>query len=496
MQTIARNINLTSALTLPWWVAMVLVLLTLRLVVLIAGQLPLFFDEAYYHFWSLTPDWGYYSKPPMVAWLIALSTGIFGHHPEWAVKLTSPLLYCATSAVIYALARQFFERSIASMAALIYFTMPLVSFNSLFITTDAPLLFFWSLCLLAFVKAQRSDAILWYAVAGLAGGLGLLSKYTMAVLLVSLALVWLLTVRTRKETAPLALLAGVIALLLFLPNLWWNAQHDFISFQHTKEISAAAGPSISLPQALTFVTGQFGVFGPVSMGVLALILFTRRMRLYPTALVLPTVVMLSIILIQALLGGANANWAAPAYVTGSILVAAALANIARPVLTVSLLGINLLMAVAFYAYPTIQHALDIEPTRKNTPYHRIEGWRELMATLPSVVANPAQQTWISDSRKVLSYLHYYLPGQDDMRHTTLRAMNTDGHVADHFELLFDLAAHPQQQGIYVSETPADLHCYFSQVMPLTRVSYQVYPTLTRHLYLYHVSGFNGYENCD
>ena len=143
--------------------------------------ITLFYDEAYYLSWAQTPDWGYFSKPPVVAWLIALTTGLFGT-AEWAVKLGAPLLYGLSTLLIYGIGHRLLSRESGFFAALIFLLAPLVSFNSLFITTDAPLLFFWSAALYAFVRAQASNGWGWWLLAALCGGLGLLSKYTFILL--------------------------------------------------------------------------------------------------------------------------------------------------------------------------------------------------------------------------------------------------------------------------------------------------------------------------
>jgi hypothetical protein len=59
-------------------------------------------DEAQYWFWAKDLAWGYYSKPPLIAWLIALTTRLFGDS-EFAVRLMAPLLHALTAIVVYAI---------------------------------------------------------------------------------------------------------------------------------------------------------------------------------------------------------------------------------------------------------------------------------------------------------------------------------------------------------------------------------------------------------
>src|SRR5881392_138561 len=60
-----------------------------RLVLIAVHPAGLYPDEAQYWFWAQTPALGYYSKPPLIAWVIALTTGLFGES-EFAIRLSAP----------------------------------------------------------------------------------------------------------------------------------------------------------------------------------------------------------------------------------------------------------------------------------------------------------------------------------------------------------------------------------------------------------------------
>ena len=114
--------------------------------------IDLYVDEAYYWGWSKALDWGYFSKPPVIAALIAASTAAFGDG-ILAVKLPALLLYPATSLVLAALGTRLFDARIGFWSGLAFLTMPLVGALGLFVSTDAPLLFFWSLGMLFLLRA-------------------------------------------------------------------------------------------------------------------------------------------------------------------------------------------------------------------------------------------------------------------------------------------------------------------------------------------------------
>jgi 4-amino-4-deoxy-L-arabinose transferase-like glycosyltransferase len=66
---------------IPARISLLLIALLLLLRAVMAAQLPLSADEAYYWLWSLHPAAGYFDHPPMIAWLIRAGTTLFGATP-------------------------------------------------------------------------------------------------------------------------------------------------------------------------------------------------------------------------------------------------------------------------------------------------------------------------------------------------------------------------------------------------------------------------------
>src|SRR5579863_10704572 len=89
-----------------WGAAMLaaaLAITLLRLLWLAVQPAGLYPDEAQYWLWSRHLAFGYYSKPPLVAWLIALTIAAFGDS-EFAIRLPAPLLHAAAAGIVYAIA--------------------------------------------------------------------------------------------------------------------------------------------------------------------------------------------------------------------------------------------------------------------------------------------------------------------------------------------------------------------------------------------------------
>src|SRR6478609_7631613 len=164
-------------------------------------------DEAHYWDWSRHLDWSYYSKGPLVAWLIRLSCELLG---PLSVELTGslaaavrfPPLIChaATMAAWYVLAAGAFRSSrlglwVVFLAAL----LPVVRIGAVVMTIDPPLLACWSWALLCVWRGlgAMTGGLAWWLTAALLCAVGILAKYTMVLLPV--AVVGYLLVHRRHE---------------------------------------------------------------------------------------------------------------------------------------------------------------------------------------------------------------------------------------------------------------------------------------------------------
>lgn len=469
-----------------------LALLAYRVWMTFASPIHLFFDEAYYYGWSQSIDWGYYSKPPMVAWIIRLTTDLFGN-AEWAIKVGAPILYSATALIIFKIGERIKNSQAGLYAAMLFLTMPLVSFNSLFITTDAPLLFFWSLALLLFLEAQESNHWLFWILAGIVGGLGLLSKYTFILFPAGFLLYALISTEGRALLSNIRFwIACLLALAILTPNLWWNYQHDFISFQHTAEIAQQAENSYSLSRLSEFLGTQFVVFGPITMLLLIGSVFSGSLQANSKllwSLFLPIFLVISI---QALSARANINWGAPAYITGVLIVAlvASQARIGKTLVTIGLL-INVILMLGFYHYPAIQSKLGITSTQNNNPYTRISGWFELSQAIAPELDQHPDLSIASESRKVLAYFGYYR----EPKNLNGRALDIDGHIISQYELKYPIEPNSKESFLFISEhlSSAQLSKYFVSAVPLKTASVRVADDLTRTIHLTLVSELRGHK---
>ena len=373
--------------------------------------LNLYVDEAQYWYWAQALDWGYYSKPPVIAALIAATTSVFGDG-ELAIKSGALIVYPLTTLALYALARRLFDARIAFWTALSFFTLPGVAFSSLIISTDVPLFLCWTGALYALHRAASEDDWRWWLLLGAACGVGLLTKYTMGIFAVSTLLWFALTPSLRGLfTRPGPYLTAVVAALIFAPNLWWNHANGWPTFQHTADISnLETGPGLHWDELQEFLSGQAAIMGPVLfVALLVLIARIKHWCCYPTQVFLAcfTMPFLLVISAQALLGRANANWAAMTYAAGTLWVVSWLLQANRRGIVIAALVINLVAMVAAYHYHAIAHATGRELTRKTDYYKRVQGWDVLGAQVIELLKQNPGTLLLSNERDTISEMAYY-----------------------------------------------------------------------------------------
>lgn len=309
----------------------VLGLSLLRAAVIFLSPLELYPDEAQYWLWSRRLAFGYYSKPPLVAWLIAASTAVGGNAEAW-VRLPALVLHGLAAMAQFKAAERLAGPREGAVAALLYSLMPGIMLSSSAIATDAPLLMFGSGVLWAYAAMWRADSAgqrrRAAAALGVALGLAFLSKYAAAYLLIGMCLHAAVSSRARAMwRGPELALAGGIASVLFAPNLIWNAQHQFSTFLHTAENARTErlGTALNLAGGVAFLGGQVAVFGPIPLILLVVAAGRRALgrTLDDTERLLISFVLppLLIVMIEAVVARANANWAATAYLAGCPLLA-------------------------------------------------------------------------------------------------------------------------------------------------------------------------------
>jgi dolichol-phosphate mannosyltransferase len=214
------------------------------------GQVELLPEEAYYWNYSRHLDIGYLDHPPMVAWLIRLGTAVFGD-TELGVRSGAVCAAVITSFFIYRLTRNLFDEASALVALVLMQLLPFFFFSGILMTPDAPLTAAWAALLYYLERALIADrACAWWG-AGVSLGLGLLSKYTILMVVPAALIFMVWDARSRhwlRHWLPYA--AGGLAVAIFSPVIYWNAAHDWASFAFQTSRRLAQTPQFSLHRLL------------------------------------------------------------------------------------------------------------------------------------------------------------------------------------------------------------------------------------------------------
>lgn len=245
-----------KTVTLYFW----LVSLALALVKIgftLRPEIDLFTEEAQYWLWSQNMAWHYYSKPPMVAVLNYLSTGLLGN-TELAVRLNAILLGLGMSWLTFLLGTRMYSAKVGFWAALLLQAMPMWWLASTFHMTDTALTFFWMLALYFIYRGIASQKTNWWLLAGLATAFGIMSKVVM-ILMPAMVLLYLVYTRQFTRQFKNYALFVLVSLVGFTPMLIWNWQNDFYTFRH---LAALGGGGEGPKEGFDFgkSLGQFGAY--------------------------------------------------------------------------------------------------------------------------------------------------------------------------------------------------------------------------------------------
>jgi hypothetical protein len=427
---------------------------------LVALLLPLSADEAYYWLWSRHLDFGYFDHPPAIAWLIRAGTGLFGD-TVLGVRICGLLLSIATSWLVLESAEAILrDRARAWLATLLFNLTLMINAEMLAATPDLPSVAASALFLFALARLQQDQRGHWWLLAGAAAGLGLLSKYSAGFLCVG-ALLWLCADRRARAwlKTPWPWAGAVLAVVLFLPNLLWQAAHQWETFAF--QFGRTLGTTWTARFLLEFLGAQFGLATPLMfiLGVIALM----RIRRDDDCFLLPSLMLPAIayFLIHSLHDRVQGNWPSFLFPMFAILIAASFgqggpwlrwsARLAMP-----LAGLMLLLVYA-------QAVTGFLPL-SGDPLARLlgRGFRPVADSLPAAARADHAGAVLTTDYETTAWLRFYEPGLAVI------------HVGEPWRYPnapsppLDLLAGPL---LYVTEQRRDHHAmledYFRTVLPVT-----------------------------
>jgi hypothetical protein len=386
-------------------------------------------DEAHYWDWSRLEhlDWSYYSKGPLIAYLIRGGCALAG---SWSVEHTGnlapavrlPAVICGSLLLVslYLLTVQVYRREILGVGVVgMALTLPLIAVGSSLMTIDAPYTCCWGWALVLGHRAIFRGSRWAWPLLGVILGVGMLAKYTMIVWIPSTALFLLTTPAYRRLLWSRGFWCMVaVAALSCLPILIWNAQHEWVTFRHVLGLSGLHDvvqprdePRIHWLGPLHYLGGQFALllvywFIAWSAAMIAHRPWRESDEGIRYLWWLSAPMFLLFLAFSPKTDGGEINWPVTAYLSGLVLSAAWLARqfndprgwyriftaVNFGLACVLGLAVTVFMHHSEVLYPLLTR-LAGEPTSENPfplrrydPTCRLRGWRTLAAAVDALRA--------------------------------------------------------------------------------------------------------------
>ncbi|MFI3272955.1 MAG: glycosyltransferase family 39 protein [Pseudomonadota bacterium] len=425
----------------------------IRLYFVWSGQLDLVQDEAQYWTWTRVPQWSYYSKGPLIAWLISGGTALFGD-TELGVRFPAILGSAVGQAALYLGMAKLFNRPLLGLLTVaVANTMPLFLAAGILMTTDNPLLWCWFGALMSlYAMAENPKSNVAYVTLAVCIALGILAKYMMFALVgmsvIFFFLLWRhgLTTRRMLVGAAIASLVGII--LGMTPILIWNAQNDWVGFRHVATLAGVAGKKanvfITFKYIAEYLGGQLGVVTPWWLLLMLITgwrawgiawsgkpthkslfmtdsyannesdLTAQQRSIRQCALLSSTFLPLWFgMTLWSLHTRIYTNWPAMCYVSGIILAAAGAEQLIRGV------GhprwrraLVIWFTIGAFIFGTLHLQYLIPLPEKLNPTVRLKGWADLGCKIDSIrhsLPNPNHVFFFSSAYDMTSAMSFYIP---------------------------------------------------------------------------------------
>ena len=457
-----RTALVVARAQMPAWLVSAALLAVLALTLMVqrcwvGAHMDFETDEAYYWMWSRWLAPSYYDHPPMVAYLIRLGTLLFGDS-LLGIRSMAILAMIAAYVLLYILAVVLFDDQRIGLIAALWFSMrPLTAFFSVVMFPDTPAILFWVATCVAAALIWRTGHGEWWYLLGLSAGLLLLSKYTALFLLFGIV-AWLVVAKdmrfwlSRREPY----LAALIALILFSPVLWWNAEHGWASFikQFGRAFETSADAGI----------GNLGIFLGIQAAFVSPLIFAfviaglavatwrgvLRQQANWLLLAFSAAPMLLYFAVHALSAEVLAQWPSAVYPTAIIAAVAAFAAPARNRSPVAHYGFAAAPWLGLACTVTLFAQLTVRPVAiplMHDPLSRFFGWAQLSFDTGAIMRAHQAGYIATNEYSVGATLRFYL--RDAV------VLQTSEPIRYEFMPPLDQALLYRTTGIYLAVLPDD-----------------------------------------
>ncbi len=417
--------------------------------------LPLAPDEAYYWAWSRHLALSYYDGPPLIAYLIRMSTGLLGEN-AFAVKCVGVFCFTGAAYLLHQLAKHLFGVKTAEIALILFLLSPGVQVGYAITTYDAPLTLFWIATLYVFYLAVETKRTRYFYGTGICVGLLFLSKYT-GFLLLPCLIVWL-PFRNKHVYGGI-----LLAFLIFSPVLIWNMQENWASFLFQWHHGVATEQVFQWHFLGLFLAGQMALITPIVFVALLILIPLKWREIWQNPklryLLLPFLGTFGFFLYNGLYSHSAVNWPAPAYFSAIILLAHLIQKYHYRKTYIAILAVCLLYLMVL-RIPVLTSGV---PAARHF-FIRLYGYPAMMQQADSVVKQG--DLILADSYQTASEASFYLKGQPPVY------ILGRGRISAYTYWSRVLAKQPLKQAWYIGQNPPSLEDYFHQCEFVQNLEYQ------------------------
>ncbi|MDM7923767.1 MAG: glycosyltransferase family 39 protein [Pyrinomonadaceae bacterium] len=233
--------NGTAKLSLwqePIFIAFLIAALKFAVYVAAGSGYGYFRDELYFLACADNLAWGYPDHAPLSVFLTWLSRSVFGDS-IYAIHLFPAVAGSLKIILTGLIVRELGGRHIAMLLACIsVLVAPIYLGIDLMLSMNAYEPIFWMGCVIAYIRAVNTGDSRYWLLFGVIAGLGLMNKHSMVFFGAAMVLGLLVTKDRRMFADRNIWIGGLIAFLIFLPNLIWQYQNDWATLELLRNVQA------------------------------------------------------------------------------------------------------------------------------------------------------------------------------------------------------------------------------------------------------------------
>lgn len=297
-------------------------------------------DEGYYWYYSTQLEWGYYDHPPMIALLIQLGYSIFGN--ELGVRFFNVILVSGSLFLFFKMLPKPLRNN--GWLYLLLLSIPLFNYINILMFPDTPLLAFELLFLYSYQRFLKDNSWASALLIGLSVALMFYSKYHGV-----LVLGFVILSNLKLLLNPKIYVAGILALVLFLPHLYWQYDNGFPSFAYHLDGRISG---FSTKHLFPFLTQQLIFFTPF---LLIIPFLYRTQNLFERALKFVVIGTFIFFLYASLNTQVHFHWTSIALVPAMVLTVYYYQNSNKKRLINIGMGVFLVVMLVFRSYLMVQY---------------------------------------------------------------------------------------------------------------------------------------------